>query len=1037
MNLPSISINRPVLSIVLSLLIVLFGVIAYVFLGVREYPSVDPPVVTVSTSYTGANADIVESQITEPLEESINGIAGIRSLTSISADGRSTITVEFELGVSMEEAANDVRDRVSRVMRSLPSDIDPPVISKSDADASPILILTVRSDRHSLLDLSAIANDVFKERLQTIPGVSEIRIYGEKKYSMKLLIDPARLAAHGLTPLDVRDALNRENVELPSGRIEGYSTELSIRTFGRLTTPDEFNDLIIREAGGSVIKLRDIGRAVLLPENERTLMRGNNGVPMVGIALTPQPGSNHIAIADEFYRRLEQLRRDMPEGLELRMALDTTTNIRRAILEVGETIAMAFLLVLLVIFVFLRHWRTTIIPMLAIPISLVGAFFIMYVANFSINILTLLGIVLSTGIVVDDAIVVLENIYRKIEGGMDPIEAGHCGSREIYFAIISTTITLAAVFLPIIFLQGLTGRLFREFGIVVAGSVLISAFVSLTLTPMMSARTLRKSTHENRLFESSERLFNRLNGAYRSSLERFIHRRYLALVIMSISLALILGLGALIPSELAPLEDKSRLVVNATAPEGTSYEVMASYIGKLIALADTLPERDAIMSVTSPGFGGAASVNSGFVRVNLVPPDQRARTQQEVADWLTPRVRDLSFARAYVTQEQTIGATRGSSLPIQFVIQAPTLDKLKSVVPAFIQRAQADSLFQVVDLNLKFNKPEMTIQIDRERSRALGITVKDIAETLQLYFSGQRYGYFIFNGKQYSVIAQAERTDRDEPLDLKSIYVRNAQGDLIQLDNIVQLSYRSSPPQLYRYNRYVAATVMAAPARGVTLGQGIDEMQKIAGEPLDESFATSLAGTAKEYTESSNTLLFAFVLALVLVYLILSAQFESFRDPLIIMFTVPLALAGAVLSLWLFGQTFNIFSQIGIIALVGIVTKNGILIVEFANQRKGQGLALGEAVIDAAAQRFRPILMTSLATVFGVLPIALALGAAARSRVSMGIVIIGGLLFSLGLTLYVIPALYTYLSGARTLGTAAAGLPESRAEKSSGAPAGH
>ncbi len=1009
MNISSISINRPVLAMVMSILIVLFGVIGYMFLGVREYPSVDPPVVTVSTSYTGANADVIESQITEPLEESINGIAGIRSLSSTSSDGRSNITVEFELGVDMETAANDVRDRVSRAVRNLPPDIDVPVISKSDADASPILSMTIQSSRRSLLELSAIANDVFKERLQTIPGVSEIRIWGEKKYSMKLLIDPARLAAHNLTPLDVRNALNRENVELPSGRIEGYATELSIRTFGRLSTPEEFSDLIIKESEGSVVRLRDVGEAVLAPENERSILRGNGAIPMVSVAITPQPGSNHVAIADEFYKRIEQIKRDLPDDLSYQLALDTTANIRKAITEVLETILLAFALVVLVIFVFLRHWRTTIIPMLAIPISLIGTFFIMYLANFSLNILTLLGIVLSTGIVVDDAIVVLENIYGKIEKGMNPMQAGHEGSKEIYFAIISTTVTLAAVFLPIIFLQGLTGRLFREFGIVVAGAVLISAFVSLTLTAMMSARILHKSTHENKLFLASERTLNNTISAYHRSLRGFIQRRWLAPVIMIVSIIIVVGLGFVIPSELAPLEDKSRLVINATAPEGTSFEAMSDYMEKLIKMADTLPERVAVLSVTAFG-GGSGGVNSGFVRISLVPPSERERSQQEIANSLTRDLRQYTFARTYVTQEQTIAASRGRGLPVQYVVQAPTFEKLKEAIPKFMDRAESDPVFQTVDLDLKFNKPEMTIEIDRDRARALGITVRDIAETLQLYFSGQRYGFFIYNGKQYQVIAQANRVNRDEPLDLSSIYVRNTRGELIQLDNVVTISYRSTPPQLYRFNRYVAATVSAAPAEGYTLGDAIDEMDKIASETLDETFTTSLAGTSKEYAESSNTLLFAFFLALILVYLILSAQFESFRDPLTIMFTVPLALAGATLSLWMFGQTINIFSQIGMIALVGIVTKNGILIVEFANQRREQGLSIPEAVIDAATQRFRPIVMTSLATVFGALPIALAIGAASKSRSPMGIVIIGGLVFSLGLTLYVIPALYTYIA---------------------------
>jgi multidrug efflux pump len=1012
MNISSVSINRPVLSMVLSILIILFGIIGFLFLGVREYPSVDPPVVTVSTSYTGANADVIESQITEPLEESINGISGIRSLTSSSSDGRSRITVEFELGVDMDAATNDVRDRVSRAIHDLPADVDPPTISKSDADANPIVSITLQSDKRSLLELSAIANDVFKERLQTIPGVSEVSIWGEKRYAMKLLLDPTRLASFGLTPLDVKNALNRENIELPSGRIDGYNTELSIRTFGRLTTPDEFNNLVIKESEGSVVKLQDIGQAVLAPENERSILRGNGGIPMVAVSVIPQPGSNHIAIANEFYRRIEQMKKDLPGDLKYSIAMDTTANIRRAIIEVVETILIAFLLVVLVIFIFLRHWRTTLIPMLAIPISLIGSFFIMYIAGFSINILTLLAIVLSTGIVVDDAIVVLENIYKRIEKGANPIEAGHAGSKEIFFAIISTTITLASVFLPIMFLQGLTGRLFREFGIVVAGAVLISAFVSLTLTSMMSARILHKPTHENKLFNLSERWFNRFSSGYNRSLTQFTRRRWLALAIMAASVAIIFGLGSRLRSELAPMEDKSRVMLSSTAPEGTSYEAMDKYMNKLTAIADTLPEKNVLISMTAGGMGGGGS-NSGFIRISLSPPDMRERTQQQIADALNAELRSYTFARTYVTQEQTIGGGRGRGLPVQFVIQAPSFDKLKEVLPRFMEKAQTDSVLQVVDLDLKFNKPELTIEIDRDRAQALGVTVRDIAETLQLYFSGQRYGFFILSGKQYSVIAQADRADRDAPLDLSSVYVRNKRGDLIQLDNIVRLAYRSSPPQLFHYNRYMSATVSASTAKGYTLGDGINEMKKIAGGVLDESFTTSLAGTAKEYAESSNTLLFAFLLALILVYLILSAQFESFRDPLIIMFTVPLALAGAVLSLWIFGQTLNIFSQIGIIALIGIVTKNGILIVEFANQRKDQGLGIRDAVIDAATQRFRPILMTSLATAFGVLPIALALGAASKSRVSIGIVIIGGLLFSLGLTLYVIPALYTYLSRQR------------------------
>lgn len=1011
MNIASVSINRPVLASVLSIVIVLFGLVGFSFLGLREYPSVDPPVVTVSTTYTGANADVIETQISEPLEASINGIDGIRTLSSVSSDGRSVITVEFNVGADMEAATNDVRDRVSRAIRNLPPDVDPPVVVKSDADADAILVLTLQSDQRNLLQMTDIATNIFKERLQTIPGVSEIRIYGEKKYAMKLLLDPLKMAAFKITPSDVRSALARENIELPTGRIEGWETELSIRTMGRLSTEEEFNNLIIKEENGSIVRFSDLGQARLLPENERSILRGNGAIPQVGVAVTPQPGSNHIAIADEFYKRLSQIEKELPSDIRTKMALDTSVSIRNAITEVEETILVAFLLVVLVIFIFLRHWRTTLIPILAIPISLVGSFFIMYLAGFTINLLTLLGIVLATGLVVDDAIVVLENIYKKIESGMQPLEAGHKGSTEIIFAIISTTITLAAVFLPIVFLKGLTGLLFREFAIVVAGSVLISAFVSLTLTPMMSARLLKKNTHHSNVFNKTEAFFNRMTRAYTSSLQSFIRRRWLAVVIMFFSFAIIVFIGVLLPSELAPLEDKSRLRIMATAPEGTSFEAMDFFMNQIISVVDTFPEKEALIAVTSPGFGSGGA-NSGFVRMALSEPSARERSQQEINDLVNASLRKYNFAKVYSTQEQTIGSSRGG-LPVQFVLLAPNFEKLKEVVPVFFEKAQQSPVFQVVDINLKFNKPELRVEIDRDKAKLLGVSVKDVAETLQLYFSGQRYGYFILNEKQYQVIGQAQRISRDDPGDLEQLYIRNSQNELVQLVNVLKLSGHSSPPQLYRFNRFVSATFSAQPASGYTLGQGIEEMRSIAKETLTDDFATSLAGTSRDLDESSSSLLYAFLFAIVLIYLVLAAQFESYRDPLIVMFTVPLAIAGAVLSLYLFGQTLNIFSQIGVIVLIGIVTKNGILIVEFANQRKQAGLSRTDAVVDAATQRLRPILMTSLATVLGALPIALALGAAAKSRIPMGITIIGGLLFSLVLTLYVIPALYTYLSSQR------------------------
>ncbi|MCE1167221.1 MAG: efflux RND transporter permease subunit [Sphingobacteriia bacterium] len=1008
MNIASLSIKRPVLATVLSLIIVIFGVVGFSFLGLREYPSVDPPIVNVSTTYVGANADVIEAQITEPLEESINGIAGIRTLTSTSADGRSSISVEFNLGVDMEAAANDVRDRVSRALRNLPLDADPPVVSKADADSDPIIMLSVQSNTRNLLDLSDIARYVIKERLQTIPGVSEIAIYGEKKYAMKINLDPAKLAAYGLSPADLKNALLRENIELPSGRIEGYQTELTIRTLGRLTTEDDFNNLIIKESDNTVVKVKDVGIALLAPENERSLLRGNGGIPQVALAIMPQPGENHVAIADEFYKRLDRLKQEIPKDIRFDISLDTTQNIRKAISEVEETILIAFSLVVLIIFLFLRQWRTTLIPVIAIPISLIGAFFIMYMSGFTINILTLLGIVLATGLVVDDAIVVLENIYKKIEQGMSPLEAGFKGSEEIIFAIISTTITLAIVFLPIIFIQGLTGRLFREFAVVVAGSVLISAFVSLTLTPMMSARLLKHSTKHSAFFNRTEIFFNQLTDRYSKSLRWFIDHRWLVFPIMLFSLLLIIGPGALLKSELAPMEDKGRIRIVATAPEGTAFEAMDQYIAKLVSLVDTIPEKEYLIAVTAPGSSG--SVNSGFVRLGFSPADQRERSQQQIADWLNGILMKENFGKAYATQEQTVGGGRRSGLPVQYVIQAPDLESLKKVIPTFLEKASNSKVFQVVDVDLKFNKPEIRLEIDRDRANALGVSVKDIAENLQLFFSGQRYGYFIFNGRQYQVIGQASRINRDDPDDLSAIYIKNSKGELIQLSNLIKMTEFSSPPQLFRFNRYISATISAQPAKNYTIGQGIDEMNSIAKVLLPDNFSTALSGTSREFAESSGSLLYAFLFSLLLIYLVLAAQFESFKDPLIIMLTVWLAMAGAALSLWLFGQTLNIFSQIGAIVLIGIVTKNGILIVEFANQRKQNGLSIREAAIDAATQRLRPILMTNLATILGALPIALALGAASTSRVPMGITIIGGLIFALVLTLYAIPAIYTYIS---------------------------
>lgn len=1007
-SLSTISINRPVLAMVMSLVIMLFGVIGFSFLGVREFPSVDPPIVTVSTSYVGANADIIESQITEPLEEAVNGIPGIRGITSTSREGRSNISVEFELGVDLETAANDVRDKVSGALNRLPPDVDPPVVEKADADSSPIIFLTVKSDKRNPLELSRITEIFFKERIQTIPGVSSVQIWGQKRYSMRLWMDPIKLASLKLAPSDVLQAVNRENVELPSGRVEGQNTELTVRTMGRLNTEDDFNSLIVKEDGDQVVRFRDIGRAELYPENDRTLLR-RDGVPGVAIAIIAQPGANNIDIAERLYKKLDQIQRDLPEDVKYDMSYDSTKYILASISEVEETIIIAFCLVLSIIFIFLRDWRTTIIPVATIPVSLIGAFFIMYLLGFTINVLTMLGIVLAIGLVVDDAIVVLENIYVKIEEGEDPKEAARKGSIEIYFAVISTTVAVVAVFLPVIFLQGLTGRLFREFGLVVASAVAISAFVSLTLTPMMSAKILKKREKRNWLYTKTEPFFEKLTTGYARSLEGFMKRRWIAFVIIAVAVLLIFVLGKTVPSELAPMEDRSEFRLQAQAPEGATFEYMDNYVKQLTTFIDEqVPERAGMVSVTAPGFGGSG-VNSGFVRVVLKSPEERGRTQQQIVDDVTGKVKQFTGIRTFTTQAQTIGDRR-SGFPVQFVIQAPRIEKLKAVLPEFMLKASQSSKFAFVDLDLKFNKPEITISINRDKARNLGVNVIDIAQTLQLGLSGSRFGYFIMDGKQYQIIGQVERQNRNEPLDLKTLYVKNKVGELIQLDNLVTMAESSNPPQLYRFNRYSSAKVSAQLAKGVALGEGIKEMERIADEVLDETYTTSLDGASREFSESSSSIYLAFGIALAIIYLVLAGQFESFKDPLIIMFTVPLALAGALLSLWYFNQTLNIFSQIGIIMLIGLVTKNGILIVEFANQRKEQGMKLMDAVIGAAESRFRPILMTSLSTTLGILPIALALGAGSESRVSMGIAVIGGLMFSTLLTLFVIPAIYSYFS---------------------------
>ena len=1009
MLISDIALKRPIGSIVLSLVIILMGVVGFNFLGVRLYPAIDPPVITVQTSYIGANSEIIESQITEPLEKAINGIEGVKSISSQSAIGTSNITVEFNLGADLEKAANDVRDKVSQATRSLPQDIDSqPTVTKADANSDPIIMLTVQSTTMNAIELSDYAENVLQEKLQTIPGVSSVSIYGQQRPSMRLWLNPEKMAAYNLTASDIDAALSKENVEMPGGKIRGNATELIVKTHGRLTTEEDFNNLIVKQTDNQVVRLQDIGEAMLGPQNEES---GStvNGTTGVMLNLIPLPGANDIQIADEFYNRLKQIKQNMPKGVDLSVARDKSIFVRQSVHDVVETLAIAIFLVVFIIFLFFRNWIIALRPLLDIPVSLIGTFFIMYIFGFSINVLTLLGIVLATGLVVDDGIVVTENIFKRIEKGMDKWQAAFEGTREIFFAVISTSLTLAIVFIPVIFLEGFTGRLFREFGVVVATAVLISALVSLTLTPVLNVMLGGSTSHHSRFYVASEPFFIGMEKGYRRVLSFFLQNKWVAFSILGFCLILIFSLSRVLKSELAPLEDHSYIRTSITAPEGTEYIATQQIINKVAKISmDSVPEAKYVLARYAGG--GNSSANTGAVISFLSDPSERKASQEKIYDKLSKIYATIPEARVIPSQEPTISTSTSRGLPVQFVVQNLDFEKLHTVLPKFLDEAQNSSMFSNVDVDLKFNKPELNITVDRLKANTLGVNEKDVSNTLDLAYSGSRYGYFLQNNKQYYVIGQVAREDRNIPANIASLYVRASSGEMIQLDNLVKIEENSNPPILYHFNRYKSATVSANLAKGKTLGEGIAEMQRIADKLLDPSFTTALSGSSRDFAESSSNISFALILALLLIYLILAAQFESFRDPFIIMLTVPMAIAGAMLSLWIFGQTLNIFSEIGMLLLIGIVTKNGILIVEFANQKRKLGMTKRVAAFEAASARFRPIVMTSLATLFGALPIALALGSGAQSRVPLGIVVVGGLLFSLILTLFVIPVTYIAIS---------------------------
>jgi len=1007
MNISEFSIKRPVLTTVTVLIIILFGVVGYTSLGVREYPSVDNPIISVMASYPGANAEVIENQITEPLEQQINGIPGIRSLSSVSQYGSSRITVEFELSVDLETAANDVRDKVSRAQRMLPRDCDPPTVSKADADATPILMVALNSDKRTLLELSELADLVVKEQLQTIQDVSSVMIWGEKRYCMRLWLDPVKMSGYSITPMDVKSALDRENVELPSGTIEGNTTELEIRTLGQMHTTEEFNNLVIRNDGVKVIRFSDIGHAELSPRDIKSYMK-MNGIPMVGVVVTPQPGANHINIANAVYDRMELMKKDLPEDVQYEYGFDNTRFIRASINEVKVTLYKAFILVILIIFLFLRDWRVTLIPCLVIPVSIIGSFFVMYMLGFSLNVLSMLAVVLSVGLVVDDAIIMAENIYNRIERGMSPLQAGIEGSKEILFAVISTSITLLCVFIPIVFMEGQTGRLFREFAFVISGAIIISTFAALTFTPMLSTKILVRREKKNFFYRWSEPFFEGMNRYYSKSLDFILRNRWIALATMVLALGAAVWMWNKTPAEMAPLEDRSQVTIRTQGPEGVTYEYMRDYTERINDVVDSIvPDARFVTARVSSGGGN--------IQITLKDIRERDYSQMEVFDKLSDAVRRENDARAFVQQQSSFSGGRGG-MPVRYVIQATNIEKLQEVLPVFLARVNENPAFQMADADLKFSKPEVRISINREKANLLGVSTRDIAQTLQWGLSGQRMGYMYMNGKQYDIIGvEINRQQRNTTQDLKSIYMRNRGGEMIQMDNLVELKEDIAPPRLYRYNRFVSATVSAGLGKGYTLGQALDEMDKIAKETIDDTFRTSLTGQSKDFRESSNSLLFAFGLALLLIYLILAAQFESFKDPVIIMITVPLAVFGALVFLRAGSQTMNIFSQIGMIMLIGLVAKNGVLIVEFANQKQDIGIDKQTAIRQASLQRLRPILMTSVSTILGLLPLMLARGEGSAGRIAMGTAVVGGMLISTFFTIYIVPAVYSYISTDRKL----------------------
>ena len=1005
MSVSQLSVRRPVLMTVMALVILLLGFFGLTSLGIREYPNVDYPLIQVRTSYPGANAAVVEAEVTEILEASINSASGIKALTSTSRDGFSYISIEFETGMDLEAAANEIRDRVSRVRRRLPDDVDEPTVYKSDSDNDPILMVSLVSDKLDPMEVSEIANNHVKERLQTINGVSEVAIWGEKRPVVRLWIDPIRMQALGVSGAQMAAALKQGNLELPSGSIEGSETTLSIRTLGRILDPKSFGNIAVKTAAdGTVIRISDVADIHYEPKDTRTGFR-RNGKNSITLALMAQPGSNHVEIANEFYKRVEDIRREIPEGVEMLYGRDTSINIRASIKEVVETIFIAFVLVIAIIFAFLREGRTTFIPMVVVPVSVIGSFFVLYLCGFSINVLTLLAMVLAIGLVVDDAIVIVENIYHKIENGMTPKQAAIAGTNEIFFAVIATSIVLMTVFVPVLALGGTTGLLFREFVAVMIGTVFLSTLCALTLSPMLCSKFLKRQK-KGFFFKVTEPFFDWFNTLYSRALGGFLRWRLLLFPIVAALLFAAYSCFNNMSSEMAPTEDANAVMVNMSMPEGVN-------LSRTKRMADEFA--DEVISILDSNEytefqAGAWNAGNSRMRLFLNDDKKARRPQSEIARAIQVLGNEYPDLRVMVFEPQSISTQRGG-LPVQFVLQAPNIEVLRDLVPKFEEAASKSPVFSVVNSNLRFTKPELHIKILRDKANEEGVSVNDIAQAVQLAISDQTYGDFYKDGRQYDIIGAVGYQYRDTPENLSMLTVKNGKGELVSLDNFITYTENSASPSLPRYNRFSAATIQAGLVPGKTIGDGVEEMRRIAKTLLKDypSVSTTLSGSSKEFEESSSGLYVVFLLALALVFLVLAGQFESFRAPFVIFFTVPLALSGALVSLYVTGQTLNIFSEIALILLIALVTKNGILIVEFANQiAESTGCSKLEAARQAAERRFRPILMTSLSTVLGAVPLIMT---GTPSRIAMGVAIAGGLTFATFMTLFIVPAAYSFFAG--------------------------